>query len=94
MGAVLKDPLVINFSGTSTELTERKFYFDIDADGTFDQIHFVKPGSGFLALDNNYDGTINDGSEMFGTQPGDGFGDLAVCDDDGNGFIDNGDSVL
>jgi hypothetical protein len=94
MGAALKDPLVINFSGTAAELTERKFHFDIDADGTSDQIHFVKPGSGFLALDNNGDGAINDGSELFGTQSGDGFGDLAAYDDDGNGFIDSGDSVF
>jgi hypothetical protein len=94
MGSALKDPLVINFSGTAAELTERKFHFDIDADGTVDQIHFVKPGSGFLALDKNGDGEINDGSELFGTLSGDGFGDLAVYDEDGNGFIDAGDSIF
>lgn len=85
---------MINFSGTAVELTERKFHFDIDADGTSDQIHFVKPGSGFLAYDKNGDGQINDGSELFGTQSGDGFGDLAAYDEDGNGFIDAGDSIF
>ena len=94
MGAALKDPLVVNFSGTAAELTERKFHFDIDADGTSDQIHFVKPGSGFLALDRNGDGQVNDGSELFGTQSGNGFADLAAYDEDGNGFIDEGDTVF
>ena len=89
MGAALKNPLVINFSGTAAELTERKFAFDIDADGQSDQIHFVKPGSGFLALDRNEDGQVNDGSELFGTQSGNGFADLAAYGEDGNGFIDS-----
>lgn len=94
MGAALKDPLVINFSGTAAELTERSFHFDIDADGASDQIHFVKPGSGFLALDKNEDGEVNDGSELFGALSGDGFADLAAYDEDGNGFVDRGDSVF
>ncbi len=94
LGSALKDPLVINFSGAAVELTERTFQFDIDADGMVDQIHFVKPGSGFLALDRNGDGEINDGSELFGTQSGDGFGDLAAYDEDGNGFIDEGDTIF
>jgi hypothetical protein len=94
MGAALQDPLVVNYSGTAAELTERTFHFDIDADGTSDQIHFVKPGSGFLALDKNGDGQVNDGSELFGTQSGDGFADLAAYDEDGNGFIDGGDTVF
>ena len=41
-------------------------------------------GSGYLALDKNGDGTINDGSELFGTRNGDGFADLAQYDEDGN----------
>lgn len=89
----VKDPLVINFDGTAAELTDRKFAFDIDMDGATDQISFVKPGSGFLALDKNSDGTINDGGELFGAQTGNGFSELAAYDDDGNGWIDEGDSV-
>ncbi|MFT5365921.1 MAG: hypothetical protein ACI8V2_000863 [Candidatus Latescibacterota bacterium] len=89
----VKDPLVINFEGTAAELTDRKFAFDIDMDGSADQINFVKPGSGFLALDKNGDGTINDGNELFGARTGNGFSELAAYDDDGNGFIDEGDSV-
>ena len=86
-GEALKDPLVVNFGGTAAELTQRSFSFDIDADGRSDQIAFVKPGSGFLALDKNRDGQINDGKELFGAISGDGFSDLAAYDDDGNHWI-------
>jgi hypothetical protein len=53
----------------------------------------VKSGSGFLALDKNGDGVINDGSELFGTKSGNGFADLAEYDSDGNGWIDEGDPI-
>jgi len=92
-GDALKDPLVVNFSGTAAQLTGRDFAFDIDADGSQDQIAFVSPGSGFLALDNNEDGIINDGSELFGALSGDGFADLSQYDDDGNMWIDENDSI-
>jgi hypothetical protein len=92
-GDALKDPLVINFSGSAAELTDRSFSFDIDADGTSDQIAFVGPGSGFLALDKNGDGVINDGSELFGPQSGNGFADLATYDTDGNNWIDENDDI-
>ena len=93
VGAELMDPLVINFEGTAAELTERTFAFDLDTDGEADQIHFVGPNSGFLALDANENGLVDDGSELFGPTTGAGFAELAVYDEDGNEFIDEGDSV-
>ncbi len=87
------DPLVINFGTGSASLSEQKYAFDIDANGTLDQISFVGPGSGFLALDLNKDGTINDGSELFGPQSGNGFDDLAKYDSDGNNWIDENDAI-
>ncbi len=91
--AQLKDPLVINFGGHAAELTTTRFAFDIDSDGRLDQIAFVGPNSGFLALDRNQDGKINDGSELFGPKTGNGFAELAKYDEDGNGWIDEADSV-
>ncbi|MGP1665283.1 MAG: hypothetical protein ACTS5I_05100, partial [Rhodanobacter sp.] len=38
-GDALKDPLVINFGGNAAQLTQDKFSFDLDADGTLDQTH-------------------------------------------------------
>lgn len=92
--AQMKDPLVINFEGTAAQLTDTKFAFDLDTDGRQDQISFVGPGSGFLALDNNGDGVVSNGSELFGTQTGDGFAELAAYDQDHNNWIDENDSIF
>lgn len=88
------DPLVINFDGNAAELTQDAFSFDLDADGHADQISFVRSGSGFLALDQNANGTVDDGSELFGPTSGDGFAELAQYDEDGNNWIDESDSVF
>ncbi len=93
-GDALKDPLVINFSGTAAQLTPDKFSFDINADGSKEYISFVAPGSGFLTLDVNNDGIVNDGSELFGALSGDGFAELAAYDRDHNGWIDENDAVF
>lgn len=87
------DPLVINLNTNIAGLSDQKFYFDIDADGEMDEISQLKSGSGYLAFDKNGDGTINDGNELFGTSSGNGFADLAKYDEDGNGWIDENDSV-
>ncbi len=91
---VLTDPLVINLDHNITSVSDRKFTFDLDSDGKEEDISFAGEGSGFLALDRNNDGTINDGSELFGTKSGDGFADLAAYDDDKNGWIDENDSIF
>lgn len=88
-----KDPLVINFGGTAAQLSDLKFNFDLDADGSTENIAFVGSGSGFLALDRNGDGRINDGSELFGALTGNGFAELAAFDGDRNGWIDENDAV-
>ena len=92
--AVRKDPLVINFNGTGAQLTDTQFSFDLNADGQTEQIAFVAGGSGFLALDKNADGHINNGLELFGPRSGSGFADLAQYDQDGNQWIDENDAVF
>ena len=93
IGGALQDPLVVNFEGPAADLTERTYHFDLDTDGQAEQIHFVGPSSGFLALDRDGSGTIDDGSELFGARTGNGFAELAAYDEDGNRFIDEADSV-
>lgn len=88
-----KDPLVLNFAGTSAQLTEGRFAFDLDGDGQTEAMPFLAAGSAFLALDRNGDGRITDGRELFGPASGDGFAELAAFDADGNGFIDQADPV-
>lgn len=89
-----KDPLVINFDGTADQLSSTKFNFDLDADGQNEKISFAGQDSGFLALDRNQDGTINNGTELFGAITGDGFAELAAYDQDKNGWIDENDTIF
>lgn len=94
MADALCDPLVVNIGSDTADVRDQTFKFDLDADGTEDEISMLGKGSGFLALDKNGDGKINDGSELFGTKSGDGFGDLREYDSDGNGWIDENDDVF
>ena len=87
------DPLVINLDTNIAQVSDQKFFFDLDQDGEEEEISKLKSGSGFLALDLNGDGKINDGGELFGTKSGDGFSDLAKYDSDGNGWIDEADEI-
>ncbi len=91
--AAMIDPLVINFDGLGVGLTQTRFAFDLDSDGTAEQIATLRPGNGYLALDRNGDGIINNGSELFGPSTGRGFAELAAFDEDGNNFIDEADSI-
>ncbi len=93
-GDALKDPLVLNFTDRSVGLTSSQFTFDLDMDGQDESINFVAPGSGFLVLDKNGDQRVNDGSELFGPATGNGIRELAVYDDDNNGWIDENDAVF
>ncbi|MEH8119101.1 hypothetical protein Q7I37_16260 [Aeromonas allosaccharophila] len=88
----LKDPLVLSLDGKIADLTEARVTFDIDQDGKEDSLPGLREGSGFVALDRNGNGTIDDGGELFGARSGNGFGELATLDEDGNGVLDEGDS--
>lgn len=88
------DPLVINFNGTAAQLQDQRFAFDLNSDGQNEQINILASGSGYLALDKNADGKVNNGNELFGTLSGNGFADLAKYDSDQNGWIDESDPVF
>lgn len=90
----LRDPLVINFGGRAADLEGKSFTFDLDADGSAESVHELAGGSGYLAIDRNGDGCVNDGSELFGTCSGDGFADLAKLDSDGNRWLDEADAAF
>lgn len=88
------DPLVINLDGDIPDLDTDTFSFDLDNDGKCDQISTLGSGSGFLALDKNGDGIVNQGTELFGTITGNGFGELSEYDDDSNSWIDENDTIF
>ncbi len=92
--AAKKDPLVIAYGGGAPQLTATKTAFDLDGDGDKENISFATGGSGFLALDKNGDGAINNGTELFGPESGDGFAELRAYDLDHNGWIDENDAVF
>lgn len=89
-----KDPLLLNFDGNSAQLSDAGFVFDIDADGESEWLSYLTGASGWLGLDKNHNGKIDDGSELFGGLTGQGFEELSDYDDDKNGFIDAADSVF
>lgn len=89
----LIDPLMINLSGGAVEFSDLTFEFDLNADGEMDTLSQTASGSGFIVFDKNLNGHIDDGTEMFGPQTGQGFAELREYDDDGNGWIDENDAI-
>ncbi len=93
-GYVFIDPLVINYDGTAPQLSEAYMSFDMNQDGEQEDIIIPEIGSGFLCLDKNNDGIINDGGELFGPSTGAGFIELSAYDLDQNSWIDENDTIF
>lgn len=88
------DPLIIDLDGKGVGFTNKKISIDINLDGEKDSVFVPKGGSGFLALDKNNNGIIDDGKELFGPQTGEGFMELSKYDQDQNGWIDENDEIF
>ncbi len=90
----LQDPLILNLEGSFPSLSSKTFAFDIDSDGEKDQISMLSRNNGFLALDKNSNGIVDNGGELFGAKSGNGFEELRLYDDDKNGWIDENDKIF
>ncbi|WP_136805512.1 hypothetical protein [Desulfosediminicola flagellatus] len=88
------DPLVLSFDDGLAVLDDSEFCFDLNCDGVTEEISRLKSGSGFLVFDQNGDGTVNDGNELFGPRTGAGYEELHIYDEDGNNWIDEGDPIF
>lgn len=92
------DPLVIQYDLSQEHFdilnSSMEFYFDIDNDGNEEILNFVQKGSGFLSLDKNENGKIDNGSELFGPSSNDGFEELGLYDEDKNNWIDQNDPIF
>ena len=88
-------PLVLDLDGDGIELTnvDNGVLFDYDVDGDVEQTAWVESDDGFLVIDNNGDGIINDRSEMFGDLFGfaDGFAHLSSFDSNNDNAITSSD---
>ena len=95
-------PLALDLTGQGLEiidLDDSNAYFDLDNNGFASHTAWLGGGSGFLALDLNGNGRIDDQSELFGAVSFDsaddhGFAKLALYDENGDGVIDAQDSVF
>ena len=65
-----RDPLVIDLGKSGIELTnvENGVYFDLDKNGLAEKTAWIGGEDGFLVLDRNGNGIIDDGGELFGDQ--------------------------
>lgn len=92
------DPLVIQYDLSQERFdilsSSIEFYFDIDNDGNDEILNFLNKGSGFLSLDKNENGKIDNGSELFGPNTNDGFEELSLYDKDKNNWIDQNDPIF
>ncbi|SFJ49047.1 hypothetical protein SAMN05216429_10353 [Marinobacter persicus] len=103
------DPLTLDLDGDGLETTgidpTNPILFDHDGDGTANATGWVKPDDGYLVLDRNENGLIDNGTELFGDstplldengeivgQAADGFAALAAEDTNGDGIVDANDA--
>lgn len=89
------DPLVLDLDGDGIEtvsLTHSRVHFDLDGDFFAERTGWIGADDGFLVVDVNGNGRIDDISEMFGGPGSSGFAELAAFDEDGDGYVTVGDS--
>ena len=100
-------PIVLEMSGASMVSTidpaHSQVKFDLDANGILDNTGWVGGKTGFLAIDRNGNGRIDDGSELFGqatdvvAQPGkkaeNGYTAMAQFDSNHDGLLSAQDKI-
>ncbi len=96
-------PLILdlNGDGANTLNSDHGVSFDFDGDGQQSETGWVHPDDALLVLDKNYDGVIDVGAELFGSdsagQDGklaqDGFEALSLYDANQDGLIDAADEI-
>lgn len=95
-------PLILDLDGDGVETLVQNFYihFDHDKNGFAERTGWVGADDGLLVLDRNGNGSIDNGSELFGNHSGsgpgwaNGFAALAEFDSNLDGRIDTSDTAF
>ena len=93
----LSSPLILDldFNGIHlNSLGESEVFFDLDSNGSAEKTSWISSADGFLALDKNNNGIIDDSNELFGSEYQDGFTILSLYDDNNDGVINAYDPVF
>ena len=93
-GGVAGQNFIVDFEGPASELASTEFQFGLEPDEDRETVSYLSLGGGLLSMDFDNDGTINALSEVIGTETGNGFAELSAYDLDGNGWIDENDTVF
>mgnify|MGYP003633408894 CR=1 FL=1 len=90
------DPLILDLDGNGVDLAAMtgagSVYWNTNNDDFAERSGWISGNDGFLAIDLNSDGVINDQSELFGSQASDGFAALGAYDSNADGVIDASDT--
>ena len=89
--AALKDPLIIQFGNQSLGNIKNKVQFDVNNDSQMNKLPIFSGDVGYLVFDKNNNQKVDNGSELFGPNTGNGFAELAALDSNNNGFFDQQD---
>lgn len=91
----INDPLVFDLDGDGIELLGQSGaspLFDIDGDGFAERTGWVNGNDGFLVVDANANGLVDDVTEMFGSATESGFTELTTYDTNLDGVVDAADT--
>ena len=91
-----RDPLIVDLGNGGIALrsmAESGIFFDMDNDGLKEATGWITAEDGFVAIDENGNGIIDNVGELIGDPGQSGFAELATYDSNADGVIDSADAI-